>query len=120
MNSQSNPKFPKVSGATRPPEHPQSTPSVGGVLGGMVPKAQNGTQSERPSDLLLETFGGSMWVETSKGGRWRVPPNGGHGAPPPDMSGPSHTAADMGAGPAVNPVAFAKPAPRKIRQGARA
>lgn len=65
----------------------------------------------KPSNLLLSTFGGKLahWTNGQKSGGQGFGPEGDW------RSWPSHTAADMGAGPAVNPVAFAKPAHKRVR-----
>lgn len=66
------------------------------------------------SDLLRETFGGegfSAYVK-SPARSWGTPPEGVNA----DLSyaWPSHTAADMGPGPADNPVAFALPKQKPV------
>lgn len=70
----------------------------------------------RPSDLLAETFGGRGFaVYATSGDRtWGVRPEWAN----PDCSTrwPSHTAAEMGPGPKVNPTAFALPAQRGDRK----
>ena len=64
-------------------------------------------ETARPSELLTATFGGTVvyWTNGAKSG----------GTRPDWLDWPSHTAAEMGPGPKVNPVAFALPPKKRAR-----
>lgn len=71
------------------------------------------------SDLLRQTFGisAAQWTvagRTTTRGTWDPDP---YFNDPPDQwdRWGRHTAAEMGPGPDLNPVAFAKPAPKRVR-----
>ncbi len=74
---------------------------------------QNGRGSEpKPSELLIATFGGKAWFRTLRGTRGELPEGFNQDG---TNAWPSHTAAEMGSGPDINPTAFARAPVKGVR-----